>query len=96
MDRDDIQNTSQSGMDIGTWSRTLEALAGSGVTHYLLGPGKSQGFRAELGSQGWAEPLGDSGNRKAAIYPPEWKGVNTLISGTALLLSAGSILSSPL
>lgn len=51
MDKDDIQNVSQSRRDTGNWSRTLEALAGSDETHSLLDPGKSQGFRAELGSR---------------------------------------------
>lgn len=48
-DKDDIQNVSQSRMDTRNWSRTLEGLAGSYVTHSLLDPEKSQGFREELG-----------------------------------------------
>lgn len=51
MDKDDIQNVSQSRMDTGNWSRTLEGLARSDVTHSLLDPEKSQGFWEKLGSR---------------------------------------------
>lgn len=35
--------------------------------------------------------MGASEDREAAIYPPEWKGVNILTPGTALLVRAGSV-----